>query len=582
LLPVQNKICEIDSIQIDATISTGTSYNWDDGITTPSRIIKAKGLYTVSISDGVCTIKDSTLLEHDTMPAPYIGPDSIICQNDKVVLNTNITGADLTSWKFNNSTIEQNTDSIEVNDPGEYQLEVTTGLCKAADTMQIITKVVPVFSLGTDTVVLCNGEVLNLGTNLPYNHYWNTDSTNDSIFPTSEGKYSLVLTNGPCTYTDSIYAKFLPFPTVNIGPNISKCIGESHTLSGPAGTYQYKWNGVIGSQTKTINTTGTYILTVSNGHCAISDAMDAIFTTPVNPDLPPNTTVCLGTPVSLDATVPSAGAIYNWNTEETASSINPTNTGYYEVTIIEGGCTNTYNANVTIHQPVSFDLGPNINVCPYEKIKVGINLDSLTVTWSNYATTDSILIEQPGTYTVTVVDGPCTVSDNIVVNHYSLPYLQEKRYVLCPEDSVILDIGSNSFSSIQWSNGSTQQTILGLPGNNYFVNVSSADGCINSFYFGVEEDLDCPDIFYIPNAFSPNQNNINEVYKPVLTNVSLMYFRIFNRWGELVYETTEEGTGWNGIYLGALVQNGVYVWEIKYKDRYNFKGIRKGHVNVLR
>ncbi|MDX1652570.1 MAG: gliding motility-associated C-terminal domain-containing protein, partial [Brumimicrobium sp.] len=96
-------------------------------------------------------------------------------------------------------------------------------------------------------------------------------------------------------------------------------------------------------------------------------------------------------------------------------------------------------------------------------------------------------------------------------------------------------------------------------------------------------------IYYVPNTFTPDNDNFNEVFKPIFTSGFDPFdykLLIFNRWGEIIFESNNAEVGWDGTY-GAdseqIVKDGTYVWKIIFKTKINDE--RKeivGHVNVLR
>jgi gliding motility-associated-like protein len=89
-----------------------------------------------------------------------------------------------------------------------------------------------------------------------------------------------------------------------------------------------------------------------------------------------------------------------------------------------------------------------------------------------------------------------------------------------------------------------------------------------------------PDI-YLPNAFSPNGDGINDIFRPVCVGISTFkYFRVFSRYGELVYETKQAGPGWDGNIGSRPAPMGTYVWEASGID-YNKKAINKKGTVVL-
>ena len=93
-------------------------------------------------------------------------------------------------------------------------------------------------------------------------------------------------------------------------------------------------------------------------------------------------------------------------------------------------------------------------------------------------------------------------------------------------------------------------------------------------------------IYYIPNTFTPDDDNYNEYFKAVFTSGYDPYdfeLLIFNRWGELIWESHDDSVGWDGTYGGEIVQDGTYTWKIEFKTTMTDERITvRGHVNVIR
>ena len=91
--------------------------------------------------------------------------------------------------------------------------------------------------------------------------------------------------------------------------------------------------------------------------------------------------------------------------------------------------------------------------------------------------------------------------------------------------------------------------------------------------------------YYIPNAFTPEDNGINETFTPIFLPGFIPHdyqFVIFNRWGEQVYETNDIYGSWDGSFRGSMVEDGTYVWQITFRENETDKKYRQmGHVNVL-
>jgi gliding motility-associated-like protein len=99
----------------------------------------------------------------------------------------------------------------------------------------------------------------------------------------------------------------------------------------------------------------------------------------------------------------------------------------------------------------------------------------------------------------------------------------------------------------------------------YQIRMVSSGGCITVDTMTVrvanQQEPNAPCDFFIPNAFSPNGDGRNDTYFPFTVNIKeIKFFRIFNRWGELVFETKAFGEGWNGVYKNKPQPGDVYVW----------------------
>jgi gliding motility-associated-like protein len=88
---------------------------------------------------------------------------------------------------------------------------------------------------------------------------------------------------------------------------------------------------------------------------------------------------------------------------------------------------------------------------------------------------------------------------------------------------------------------------------------------------------------YVPTAFTPNGDGLNDVFRPIPVGiVSLDFFRVFNRYGELVYETREPNKGWDGSFKGLKQNTGNFVWQVKGIDRTGKVIVLKGNVVLIK
>jgi gliding motility-associated-like protein len=110
--------------------------------------------------------------------------------------------------------------------------------------------------------------------------------------------------------------------------------------------------------------------------------------------------------------------------------------------------------------------------------------------------------------------------------------------------------------------GETSRMIAAKKQTTYSVMVTNADGCQSSDKLKIGSD--CISTYYIPEAFTPNGDLLNDVFKPTLENVEEYSLSIYNRWGEKVYETKNIEQGWDGSYAGKKCDQGMYMYIMNF------------------
>ncbi|MCW3124104.1 MAG: domain containing protein [Flavipsychrobacter sp.] len=115
----------------------------------------------------------------------------------------------------------------------------------------------------------------------------------------------------------------------------------------------------------------------------------------------------------------------------------------------------------------------------------------------------------------------------------------------------------------------------------YYVHVNSNFGCVGSDTIKVTVINQAE--FFVPTAFSPNGDGMNDFFRPLAVGYrSLNYFRVFNRWGQVVYYSKSLDEGWNGNFNNKVCELGVYFWEVSFTDRFGKDGAAKGDVTLIR
>jgi len=168
-----------------------------------------------------------------------------------------------------------------------------------------------------------------------------------------------------------------------------------------------------------------------------------------------------------------------------------------------------------------------------------------------------------------------TISSNIIIN------LGPDLYVC--DETVTLSPGTG-FSSYTWNNNNTTEKLLITNDyGTYHVTVTDIDGCVG--YDEVEIIKECPANLWVPNVFTPNGDDKNEIFNAVGDNLTSFTLKVFNRWGNLLFETNSIDNGWDGTYQGSQVSSGTYVYLIDYSYKKNQNTVNetiKGTIALLK
>ena len=121
------------------------------------------------------------------------------------------------------------------------------------------------------------------------------------------------------------------------------------------------------------------------------------------------------------------------------------------------------------------------------------------------------------------------------------------------------------FQSYLWNTGSNNSSITITQPGQYWLKVKNNVGCIGLDTI-VVLPKNCLKGFFMPTAFTPNNDGKNDIMKPILLgNVKEYRFYIYNRWGQLIFQTIDLSKGWNGTYQGLNQDGNVFVWVCTYQ-----------------
>lgn len=473
------------------TASSGSSYLWSNGATTQSITLSTSGSFSVTVTDGngcqgvsapITTVRNPN-------PTPTItasGPTTF-CSGGSVVL----TASSASSYLWSTGATTQ---SITVSASGSYTVTVTDANgCSGTSSPRTVT----VNPLPTPTVTangpttFCAGSSVVLTSSSATSYLWSTGATTQSITVSTTGSYSVTVTNANgCQATSApvnVTANTNPAPTITANGPTEFCAGGTVQLTASSGS-AYLWNTGATSATISVNTNGSFWVTVSDGNACsgISDTVDVVVNPNPTPVITPDGPLefCNGDSVTLTA---SAASAYLWSNGATTQSTVVYTSGSYSVTVTDANGCSGASAPVTVvvnQLPFSFIFatGP-VQFCEGDSVDL-VARESAGYLWSNGDTTRIITVGTSGTYSVTNIDdNGCQASSNeITVTVFQNPALTLNAngpLTFCEGDNVVLSASVASPFSLQysWNTGETTQVIVAADSGSYFVSVVDANGC---------------------------------------------------------------------------------------------------------
>ena len=292
-----------------------------------------------------------------------------------------------------------------------------------------------------------------------------------------------------------------------------------------------------------------------------------------------DTTLCPGQNLQLDATTSSA--TYLWQDGSTDSTFNVTQQGLYWVEVTTCSISYYDTINVNYFQTQNINLGNDTTLCPGQNLQLDATTSNATYLWQDGSTDSTFNVTQQGAYWVEVTTCSITYYDTINVNYFQIQNINlGNDTTLCLGNSILLEVIIPNTTYL-WQDGSIDSTFNVTQQGLYWVAVSNHCGVtMDSLYISID-NCDC--YVYVPNAFTPDNNTINDVFHPIYECDFLNYeLLIFNRWGMLLFESEDPTISWNGMYRGSVVPTGVYVYSLKYSSVINNLKQIYGHITVLK
>ena len=586
---------------------------------------KTPGQYPVSLriitktsAGGICkdTLIRDTLTILETPPDIKLGADTAICNKKGITLDIKVQ-AKLYIWIVNGRIISRQK-TITLTRPGYYIAIglAANGECFKSDTIEVQIKPVPSLNLGPDTVFCYKSAVKLTVPQQTWNKFaWSNGSTDRSTSVSKAGTYAVTATNpSGCVNSDTIKVNELPKLTLRAaltGPKAcTSADGVIDITPNPAGKYLYTWSRGDGA-TLPSNTNrqtnlpeGTYKITATDSIYACKADTSVALKSSAN-------TLAL-TPVVKAAlcSVPNSGTIsltvsggtaatYVWldqnnNPLATTPIFGKAGPGLYNVQVTDAnGCKALRDSiKVGLDSTGFAKLVPNQLKCAGSSVSlapVDPDQPGNVYQWSTGAVTRSISVTQTGSYSIVVrnTQNGCVGRSSVQVNDRPAPvFALTKEAVLCEGDREKAQLAVSGAPGLRYlwtTSNDTSRTITVTQAGQYGIRVTDPQGCTATATARVQNL--CEPRVNIPDAFTPNSDGQNDVLQVFTAYVSDYEFRIYNRWGEVIFVSNNPEQKWDGTYRGSAYPSMLYPYIITYKSE-SFperpRVVKRGSVLLIR
>jgi gliding motility-associated-like protein len=319
-------------------------------------------------------------------------------------------------------------------------------------------------------------------------------------------------------------------------------------------------NYVLNNQT--YNSTGTYTQTLTNA--AGCDSIITLNLTINRKFTTVNASICQGQSYFAGGT-------------------NQTTAGIYKDTLLTSlGCDSIITTTLTVLPKPTPNLGPDRNLCSNGSTSITPGIFN-SYLWQDNSTQPSLIVSNSGKYWVTVTDANnCSATDTLTV----LAIDTVPKNFLPADQLICYGIGFNitvpGYKNYLWSTGDISNTVaISNPGT-YYLSVTDSNNCTGKDTVVLQRNYNCIPV-NIPNAFTPNKDGTNDIFKPIITQeVSDYSFTIFNRYGQKIFASNKYGTGWDGTFKGVAQPRNAYIYLLNFKNNNGELMEYKGTVTLIR
>lgn len=574
------------------------------------------GVYAPNAAGPNCNLA-AFKFDLNQMEASIGNVDPLICLPSPVNFINNSANGNFFIWNFGDGNISNDENPSHLyGTSGDYTISlivIDTNNCYYSDTVYFD---ITIGSFDTDistvTNAVCPDTPVQLSASGGATYAWspaqflnNPNIANPIATVNQSTTFTVIITDSCGIDTLSVFIEVINVNLEIIGSNVI-CIGQDVILTTNNTNLQnIQWlPSAIFSDPNSIPTlalpTESVNITLSaqtiEGCPLIASHFIQVDTLLPEVNLIDSTFICIG--LSAQLTV-SGGNVYEWDDIPTVTPLNGSTVTisteipqWYYVTVFNacGGALDSVFVDVIIPEIIA---GNDTTICPGEIAfawaEGGVSYDWQPQQFVSQSDGNTALLA-PQTNTVFTVFGTdnfgCIGTATVHVDLFALPFVQTTPNIFAFQgDQITISAIGSSQGTYSWQ----PQTFLSCP-NCQTTAVNTAQNMVYTVHFEDENGCTAQDqinisfdaLIYVPNTFTPDQDKFNPVFAPKGGNIVEYHLMIFNRWGEILFESFNFNVGWDGTYGGQVCQDDTYVWVISYTDSNKNKEKLFGHVNLLK
>jgi gliding motility-associated-like protein len=442
----------------------------------------------------------------------------------------------------------------------------------------------PKYELGKDTTYcIYTSTTLDAYCEKCTSYLWQDGTTTPKYIVNKSELYTVSVTNDCKVKIDSIQIRFAVIPKIHIPYDTIVCNSNYVTFNAyDPGIIQYVWLDNSTKPSFSASVSGFYIVTLTDSlHCSSSYGVTADFKKTPQISMPKDTTFCDSVNLSIKLT--DLSAFYLWNDGSYFVNYDIHDTGIYTVTATNTCGIAVQSIAVSKNESKDIKFTTDTILCSGKSIILDLKIaGTYKYLWQDNSTSPNYTVSKDGIYTVLVTDSNnCKSSKTITVEELAEPQIKlPKDTIVCNEIALPIEIDC-SHCNYLWQDGNTSSkyTIQ----NQGIYTVVATNEC------GVAKDSisvkikDCTNYLNLPNAFSPNDDGVNDVLYVVGRNVENINFVIYDRWGQMVFKSNNLADGWDGTFKGKVLGIGTYMYNITAISSIDKSKIeKKGSVSIIK